>query len=162
MKILYAARMARFDLLTAVNRLATKVTKWTAECDRQLHRIVCYVNSSDVDDRKITRDLIAADMASSTEALSLVFGDYNFVNGARDRWNTSSNVFSGDKDKVGNEQFESKLLPPYNFCELQQETPTCAGGRAVSRIDRCYSNHHASTQLTHDYSCYELRFQYGL
>ena len=37
MKILYAARLCRFDLLRAVCRLATFVTKWTSECDRKLH-----------------------------------------------------------------------------------------------------------------------------
>ena len=46
MKILYGARAARFDLLRAVSALATKVTKWTRLCDRQLHRLVCYINSS--------------------------------------------------------------------------------------------------------------------
>ena len=46
MKILYAARLCRFDLLRAVCHLATFVTKWTSECDRKLHRLVCYINSS--------------------------------------------------------------------------------------------------------------------
>ena len=43
MKILYAARMARFDLLRAVCDLACFVTKWTEECDRKLHRLICYI-----------------------------------------------------------------------------------------------------------------------
>ena len=46
MKILYAARMARFDLLKAVSNLAKKVTKWNSNCDKQLHRMICYINSS--------------------------------------------------------------------------------------------------------------------
>ena len=46
MKILYAARVARFDLLRPVTALAAKVTKWTKLCDRQLHRLVCYINST--------------------------------------------------------------------------------------------------------------------
>ena len=46
MKILYAARMARFDPLRAVNSLATKVTKWDIMCDKMLNRLVCYINSS--------------------------------------------------------------------------------------------------------------------
>eukprot|EP00972_Heterocapsa_arctica_P034154 5027856-Heterocapsa_arctica.AAC.1 len=46
MKILYAARLARFDLLRAVCLLATCVTKWTSECDRKLHRLVYYIHSS--------------------------------------------------------------------------------------------------------------------
>ena len=40
MKILCAARLCRFDLLRAVCHLAIFVTKWTSECDRELHRLV--------------------------------------------------------------------------------------------------------------------------
>jgi len=46
MKILYAARMARHDLLCATCRLASKVTKWTTACDKQLHRLVSYINTT--------------------------------------------------------------------------------------------------------------------
>ena len=46
MKILFAARMARFDLLRAVQGLAARVTKWSIDCDKALHRLVCYINST--------------------------------------------------------------------------------------------------------------------
>ena len=46
MKILYAARMARFDLLRPTCYLATKITKWSPWCDRSLHRLVSYINST--------------------------------------------------------------------------------------------------------------------
>ena len=46
MKMLYAAMLARFDLLKAVQALATKVSKWDHACDRKLHRLVCYINST--------------------------------------------------------------------------------------------------------------------
>eukprot|EP00972_Heterocapsa_arctica_P014198 2090737-Heterocapsa_arctica.AAC.1 len=46
MKVLYAARLAIFDLLKAVANLAKKVTTWDTGCDRMLHRLMCYVNSS--------------------------------------------------------------------------------------------------------------------
>jgi len=46
MKVLFAARMARFDLLRAVQGLAAQVTKWSADCDKALHRLTCYVNST--------------------------------------------------------------------------------------------------------------------
>jgi hypothetical protein len=46
MKILYAARMARYDLLRATCYLATRIPKWDVSCDRMLHRLVCYINSS--------------------------------------------------------------------------------------------------------------------
>ena len=38
--------MARFDLLKAVANLAKKVTKWNAICDKRLHILICYINSS--------------------------------------------------------------------------------------------------------------------
>ena len=44
MKILFAARMARFDLLRATQSLASRVTKWSIECDVALHRLVSYIN----------------------------------------------------------------------------------------------------------------------
>ncbi len=46
MKILYGARMARPDLLKAVGRLATKVTKWNPQHDADLERLICYINST--------------------------------------------------------------------------------------------------------------------
>ena len=46
MKIRFAARMARYDLLRAVQGLAARVTKWSADCDRALHRLVCYIDST--------------------------------------------------------------------------------------------------------------------
>ena len=38
--------MARYDLLNPVCRLASLITKWDALCDKRLHRLVCYINSS--------------------------------------------------------------------------------------------------------------------
>ncbi len=46
MKCLYSARMARFDLLRAITSLACQLTRWTPECDRKLHRLMCYIHSS--------------------------------------------------------------------------------------------------------------------
>ena len=46
MKVLYGARMARFDLLKAVSNLVKKVTKLNANCDKRLHILICYSNSS--------------------------------------------------------------------------------------------------------------------
>ena len=46
MKLLYAARIARFDLLRSINTLARNVTKWTVKDDVKLHHLMCYVNGS--------------------------------------------------------------------------------------------------------------------
>eukprot|EP00969_Alexandrium_andersonii_P187611 8289924-Alexandrium_andersonii.AAC.1 len=46
MKILWVARVARFDLLRAVGFLATKITKCSSKCDRQLSRLVGYMKAT--------------------------------------------------------------------------------------------------------------------
>ena len=40
MKIMYAARMARFDLIRPVQWLAKFMTKWTRQHDLELHRLI--------------------------------------------------------------------------------------------------------------------------
>ncbi len=44
MKLLYCARMCRYDLLHPIGRLACLITKWDKHCDKMLHRLMCYVN----------------------------------------------------------------------------------------------------------------------
>ena len=46
MKLLYAARIARFDLLRSIKSLARNVTKWTVDDDAKLYHLMCYVNSN--------------------------------------------------------------------------------------------------------------------
>ena len=43
MNILYTARCELFDLILPVCALAREVATWTRSCDKQLHRLVCYV-----------------------------------------------------------------------------------------------------------------------
>ena len=46
MKILYGARMGRYDLIRPAQALASRITKWNRLCDKKLHRIVSYINST--------------------------------------------------------------------------------------------------------------------
>ena len=46
MKVLYAARMGRPDLLRATCMLASRVAKWDTECDKRLHRLMSYISGS--------------------------------------------------------------------------------------------------------------------
>ena len=43
MRILYAARLARFDLLRITCKLATRVSKWTEKDDARLLRLIQYI-----------------------------------------------------------------------------------------------------------------------
>ena len=46
MMFLYTARSARFDVLRAIGALATRITRWDHDCDRRLHRLMCYAHHS--------------------------------------------------------------------------------------------------------------------
>ena len=56
MKVLYAARYARFDLLRAVCFLAQYITKWDATCDKRLYTLDL-PPTSDRLDRRWVREL---------------------------------------------------------------------------------------------------------
>ena len=83
MKIWYMARCCRFDLLFRVCSLAREVTKWTKVCDRQLHRLVCYMNT--------TREWnLEAFIGDAIEALSIVmYCDADFGGDHKDSKSTS-------------------------------------------------------------------------
>ena len=46
MKILYGARMARYDLLKAVCHSASCITKWTRQNDVDVYRLICYIQTT--------------------------------------------------------------------------------------------------------------------
>ena len=46
MKVMYGARMARFDLLRAVQGLARFMTKWTRRQDQELWKLMCYIQAT--------------------------------------------------------------------------------------------------------------------
>ena len=46
MTILYAARVARSDLLRAISFLAKRITRWDHRCDQRLHRLICYLDTT--------------------------------------------------------------------------------------------------------------------
>ena len=46
MTVLYAARVARYDLFKPINFLAKRITKWDERCDKRLHQLMSYINES--------------------------------------------------------------------------------------------------------------------
>ncbi len=46
MKLLYAARMSRPDLCTAISRLASRISRWDKDNGRRTHRLYDYVRTS--------------------------------------------------------------------------------------------------------------------
>ena len=46
MKFLWLGRLARPDIVKPIGDLASQVTRWTRNCDRQLHRLACYLHAT--------------------------------------------------------------------------------------------------------------------
>ena len=44
LKILFFAHISRPDVLGVCNQLSREVSRWTAACDRQLHRLISYIH----------------------------------------------------------------------------------------------------------------------
>ena len=86
MKILYGARLARFDLLRPIAALASEIIKWDAVCDRMLHRLACYINSA-LDYK------LKGHIDDSAEDLNItLFSDADFA-GCLDTAKSTSGVF---------------------------------------------------------------------
>ena len=86
MEILFGARLARFDSLRPIAALASKITKWDTVCDRMLHRLVCYINSS------LGHELKGR-IGDSSKGLTLtLFSDADFA-GCLDIAKSTSGVF---------------------------------------------------------------------
>ena len=46
MSVLYAARIARYDLFKPIQFLAKRITKWDKRCDHRLHQVMSYINET--------------------------------------------------------------------------------------------------------------------
>ena len=80
---MYLARIARPELLAAVNALARDVTRWTAACDDRLLRLISYVHCTK---HWVMRCLVGDDPLDIKLA---VFADASFAGDLRDSKSTS-------------------------------------------------------------------------
>lgn len=90
---------------------------------------------------------IRDNMSPQPSALSVIFGDLNFVEHKQDRFCKTTGQFSGCRDSANAKSFKDIVLQGSGLFELNQEHHTFEGGRAMSRLDRVYVNWHASEQL---------------
>ena len=88
MKALWLGRLARPDLVKPIGDLASFVQKWSRNCDKQLHRLVCYINST-------VNSTLVGTVQDSTDELHLsLYVDVDFA-GERDAKSTSGGFLSG-------------------------------------------------------------------
>ena len=82
LKVLYQARVGRPDWLWTVNSLAREVTKWTAACDKRLHRLISYLHHT----RDWVQTCFVGDPAESIRIV--LFSDASFGGDLRDSKST--------------------------------------------------------------------------
>ena len=85
MKLLYAARIARFDLLRSINSLARNVTKWTVDDDAKLYHLMTgWVGDKFKD---LSLSLFAdADFAGCAQSLRSTSGSHMHIQGLHTRF----------------------------------------------------------------------------
>ena len=86
-------------------------------------------------------------LASKDAVLSIVVGDFNFVNDAQGRWSSSNSNWATNGDLREAEHLEQYVLKPFGLCEWEQPHFTCLAKGVWSRLDRTYTNQHVSHQL---------------
>ena len=92
------------------------------------------------------------------KALSIIAGDFNFVEVEEDRISKDTGAATGGKDKSEAKLFKDLFRNGLNFHELSQETFTHANAFARSRLDRIYTNLELHEQLDRHIDCYALPY----
>ena len=86
LKVLYLARVNRLDLLWTVNTLAREVSRWNVACDKRLHRLMSYMQST----KEYVQTCYLGD--SFDQCYIAMFVDASFAGDIRDSKSTSGMV----------------------------------------------------------------------
>ena len=142
MKQLWLARLARPDLVKAINLLACKVQNWTRNDDKRLYRLTCYLNSTkdlklnarvgDPPSDLCLRLYVDADFAGDIEDAKSTSGMFLILHGPNTffpiAWNstkqtaTSRSTTESEVVSLANGLF-SEALPMLNFWDLALGRP---------------------------------------
>ena len=123
---------------------------------------VCYLDSGNVQERSAACAQLAAQMMSSSKVLSIVFGDFNFVESAEDRLDKSTGLWAGLSNDRESQRFHMDLLRRWDLHEWAQPELTCEMPLFRSRVDRCDTNMALSEQQDKHIECVALEWTHGL
>ena len=101
-----------------------------------LHIYSTYFASGSTPQAQASRDLmtsiLARSLAPSHQGLSVVCGDFNFVEETRDRWGQSTGAWTGARDAAEAKAFRDILITPHALHELHQPALASETGTARS------------------------------
>jgi len=110
--------------------------------------------------RQSSIQLIGRHVKPKERVLTILAGDWNFVEEKQDRWTTATCEWSGGRDSQETKVFLDHIRNPHGLHEWCQSQYTCDNGGARSRIDRFYINQHLSNQLDKQCSCSVLEWDF--
>ena len=90
------------------------------------------------------------------EVLTIISGDFNFVEKPDDRWNGNNPDQRRTEDKEETLAVRKGWKFKHDMVERAQEEYTYRHAGAMSRLDRVYTNHHTTDQLNHHFGCQAL------
>ena len=97
---------------------------------------------------------IKAHMRDKSEVITVLAGDFNFVDRTNDRVSKSDGSGTGDRDKEESQLFNRTFVDQRCLFELEQDNFTHACAKARSKIDRVYMNYSLCEQLDRNIECY--------
>ena len=112
--------------------------------------------------RQDVSQIIGQHIAAQEEVLTILCGDFNFVEHEMDRRNLQGAVWSGGKDANEAAFFQDKVCRPRGLVEWEQGQFTHENAKARSRLDRMYCNQHLSMQLDRHIQCSVLEWDKGI
>jgi len=123
-----------------------------------------YLDTQSHSNRSNSLRLIRNAARPSHCALTILTGDFNFVELEEDRWNLSGEEYSGHNNynKENADTFQHTMRDGLGMHEWEQPFFTCEAGGARSKLDRMYNNQHISYQLDHNCSCTALEWDLEL
>ena len=109
--------------------------------------VMCYLDSESAPARQTAMKKLAARLNPTDKVLTVMIGDFNFVEEKQDRWDKENGKWTGDKDHQEAIYFHDTIGKPFKLVEWAQPQMTCETAKARSRIDRLYCIQHISHQL---------------
>ena len=130
----------------------------------ELDIFAAYLSTDSSEARQNSIKVLHRATRSKENVLSVVVGDFNFVEFPEDRWNLSAGAFSGENNSNNKDAklFERLMRGESGYVEWEQPHYTCEAGGARSRIDRMYNNQHISYQFDRHCTCNVLEWDKDL
>ena len=112
--------------------------------------------------RSTSMQVLANHLQSPDKVLTVMAGDFNYVNSRLDRMCAKHGTFTGEGDHDDEKSFQTILGEAFQLAEWRQEHFTHSNAISRSRIDRVYCNQHVNVQLDRSFGCAALNFDHKL